>query len=243
MKGVSKMENTGDNKGEINFNVWNSAEMPEKYSLYTLRREERYLFPKYFSPKTSVLDLACGAGRTTVRLHEMGCEVKGIDISDVLIKTAQTRFPYLSFETGSYCDLNEKDGSYDNILISFNSLDYAYPEAEREKAVSECFRVLKKGGFFIMSSHNIKALNLLSLPLTSHKWFLLKNSFNTLLQRKYIYEPFVGTWTFFGSPKYIIDQIEKHGFTFREMTGVRPSLNQTLNKYFSPHLTYVFIKD
>lgn len=239
------MKTTGtgmDNKANINFNVWNNDTLSEIYSLYSLRREERYLLPKYFLPKTSVLDLACGAGRTTVRLYEMGYEVKGIDISDILISTAQKRFPYLSFEIGSYCDINEKDESYNNILISYNGLDYAYPETEREKAISECFRVLKKNGIFIISSHNIKALNPASLPLTSHKWFLLKNSINSLLQKKYIYEPFIGTWTFFGSPKYVISQVEKHGFIFKEMIGVRPSLNQTLNRCFSPHLTYVFAK-
>jgi ubiquinone/menaquinone biosynthesis C-methylase UbiE len=230
------------NKAKMNTEVWRSDKSLERFSLYNLRREEKYLFPKYFSPGSSVLDLACGAGRTTLRLYEMGYKVKGIDFSDTLINAAKKRFPYLVFEEGSYCATGEADESYDNVLISFNSLDYAYPETEREKALVECVRVLKSGGYFIMSSHNIKSLNWALLPWASHKWFLLKNTFNILLPKKYIYEPYAGTWTFFASAKYVIQQTQKYGFTFKEMTGIRPFAGEILNRYFSPHITYVFQK-
>jgi ubiquinone/menaquinone biosynthesis C-methylase UbiE len=230
------------NRAHINSEVWRSNKSLERFSLYNLRREEKYLFPKYFYPGSSILDLACGAGRTTLCLHELGYKVKGVDFSDTLINAAKKRFPYLLFEEGSYCAINEPDESYDNVLISFNSLDYAYPETEREKALSECARVLKSGGYFIMSSHNIKSLNWALLPWTSHKWFLLKNMFNAFLPKKYLYEPYTGTWTFFASTKYVIQQTQKHGVVFKEMTGVRPSSGETLNKYFSPHISYVFQK-
>jgi hypothetical protein len=86
-------------------------------------------------------------------------------------------------------------------------------------------------------------LNWALLPWTSHKWFLLKNTFNVFLPKKYIYEPYTGTWTFFASAQYVIQQAQKYGFMFKEMTGVRPLSGETLNRYFSPHITYAFQKN
>jgi SAM-dependent methyltransferase len=63
-------------KAEMNSAVWRSDKSLERFSLYSLRREEKYLFPKYFSAGSSVLDLACGAGRTTLCLYEMGYKVR-----------------------------------------------------------------------------------------------------------------------------------------------------------------------
>jgi ubiquinone/menaquinone biosynthesis C-methylase UbiE len=113
---------------------------------YYLTPEEKYLIKKYFPPESSVLDLACGCGRTTLRLYEMGYKVRGIDYSDTMIAVAKKRFPYISFDQGNFADIKEKDESYSNILISYNGLDYAYPESEREKALQECSRVLMGGG-------------------------------------------------------------------------------------------------
>jgi SAM-dependent methyltransferase len=187
--------------------------------------------------------LACGAGRTTLRLFEMGYKTKGIDLSDVLIGVAKRRFPYLDFEEGNYCSVQEGNESYDNILLSFNGLDYAFPEGEREKALSECFRVLRKGGHFIFSSHNIKYIHGALLPWNKHKFFLLKNSFNAFLNKKYIFEPHTGLWTFYGSPNYIIKQTENHGFKLKEMYGFRSFFNDLMNKYLSPYIHYVFLKE
>jgi ubiquinone/menaquinone biosynthesis C-methylase UbiE len=63
----------------------------------------------------------------------MGYKVKATDYSDVMIAVAKKRFPYISFDQGSFTDIKEKDESYSNILISFNGIDAAYPESERER--------------------------------------------------------------------------------------------------------------
>jgi ubiquinone/menaquinone biosynthesis C-methylase UbiE len=203
---------------------------------------EKHLFIKYYAQGTSILDLACGGGRTTVRLYEMGYKVKGVDLSDVLISAAHKRFPYITFEEGNYTDIKEEDSSYDNILISHNSLDYAFPEEDREKAISECARVIRKGGTLVMSSHNIKSLYFSPFYWKRHKWFLIKNICNGFgfYDKKYILA--LKMYTFFATPEYIIKQIEKHGFIFKEMIGFRPFFGRMSNKYLSPYIHYVFIK-
>jgi ubiquinone/menaquinone biosynthesis C-methylase UbiE len=156
-------------KQKVNIDAYRTEEASEKYSNYALYPNEKYLFQKYYAPGTSILDLACGAGRTTVRLYEMGYKVKGVDISDILINAAKKRFSHILFEEGDYTKIMEKDSSYDNILISHNSLDYAFPEDKREKAISECARVLRKGGTLLMSSHNIKSLHFSPFLLETEK--------------------------------------------------------------------------
>lgn len=226
----------------INKQAYETAEALEKYSTYQLSDVEKMLFTKYYKPGESVLDLACGGGRTTVRLHELGLKVKGIDLSSPLIQMAQKRFPYISFETGSYCDIRESDESTDHVLISHNGLDYAFPETEREKAIAEAYRVLKPGGTFILSSHNIKSLYLSPYYFLHFKRMLWKvrNTLNAFKQKAYIQD--LGMYTFFGSPSYIVRQIEKYGFQSSEIIGFRQSHNMWFNCYVSPYIHYVFQK-
>jgi ubiquinone/menaquinone biosynthesis C-methylase UbiE len=227
-------------KKEINKEFYKTNEILEAHSNYALFPNEKYLIQKYFSPETSVLDLACGTGRTTVPLYERGYKVKGVDLSDVLINAAKKRFPYISFEQGSYTDIQEKDDSYDNILISHNGIDYAFPEEEREMAIKNCARILKRGGYLLLSSHNLKSLYFSPFYFRRHKKWFLKNMIYGFNNKKYIYVS--GLWTFFASPEYFIAQIEKYGFTFKEMVGFRKSFGKTANKYFSPFIHYVFQK-
>jgi SAM-dependent methyltransferase len=245
------MKQTGD-KLRINIDHYIADDALEMYFHYNLMYEEKYLIPKYFPPHSSVLDLACGAGRTTVRLYEMGYKVKGVDLSDVLINAAVKRFPYIPFVLGSYCDINENDNSFDTILISYNGLDYAYPEQERMKAIAECARILRKGGHLIFSTHNLRYFSGFWFPWNAHKLFMLKNVFNSFLKRKYIYESHTGLWTFYASAKYVKSEIEKFGFELKEVVGNRPlkKLNrlipitkkENIDKYISPWLNYVFMK-
>lgn len=223
-----------------NIEAYRSDDAIEKYSHYGLYPNERYLFEQYFSRDKSVLDLACGAGRTTVRLTELGYKAKGVDLSDRLIEVAQKRFPQISFETGDYCNIKEADQSTDNILISHNGLDYAYPEPQRVKAISECARVMKSGGMLIMSTHNIKALHFSPYFLKERKIWLMKNMAKAFLQKAYIMD--LGMWTFYCSIDYCIAQFRQQGFQLKEIVGFRHSHNRLFNNLVSPYNHFVFQK-
>src|SRR5437762_13850583 len=69
----------------------------DEWSRYRLFPEERYLMDRYYRANELVLDHACGAGRTTLLLHERGMRVVGVDISSVALQHARRRFPYLHF--------------------------------------------------------------------------------------------------------------------------------------------------
>jgi ubiquinone/menaquinone biosynthesis C-methylase UbiE len=230
-----------------NQDVWRQESIIDRYSRYNLESDEKYLFGKYFLPGSSVLDLACGLGRTTLRLYEMGYKVKGIDLSDMFINMAAKRFPYIPFEQGSFTEINENNESYDNILISYNSIDCAFPETEREKVLSECARVLRDKGHFVFSSHNIKSLQLFNLPFfyrnKNSRVLLLKNIFH-FQEKVYITQLYhkEQLTLFYADSSYIIKQVEKHGFLFKEMIGVNPHFGKLKMTYFSPWINYVFKK-
>jgi ubiquinone/menaquinone biosynthesis C-methylase UbiE len=217
-------------------------EAVEKYSsVYRLFPAEKVIVRKYWRPGDRVLDLACGAGRTTLRLHEMGFSVRGIDVSEPMIRFARRRFPYLDLIVGSYLDIPEPDESFDHVLISFNGLDYAHPESNRLAAIRECHRVLRRGGTLVFSSHNLKSIHV-------SPWYLepslllwrVRHTLDAFWERAYLREG-VQT-TYYAAPRYVIHQVENEGFRLLDMIGVRGIRNHVLNRYLSPSLHYVFQK-
>lgn len=146
-------------EADANLAYYESRDAVDTYSFYRLLKEEEYLFWKYFRAGDNVLDLACGVGRTTLLLHEMGMRVRGIDRSKRFVEVARRRFPYLDIEAGSYDHIQEEGSSFTNIVIGLNSIDCAFPEAQRLTVLRECARVLKPGGILIYSSHNLKSLH------------------------------------------------------------------------------------
>jgi len=105
-----------------------------------------------------VLDLACGAGRTTCFLYQMGAHVVGVDISQNLIAAARKNFPGIDFRVGDATALEFDDDSFDLVLVSFNSLDCLYPKQARLQCLKEIRRVLRPQGALVFSHHNLAAL-------------------------------------------------------------------------------------
>lgn len=225
--------------GSTDVEFYRSWEAVESYSRYYLLREEKYLFRKFYRPGQTVLDLACGLGRTTVLLHEMGMQVRGIDLSEVLIEHARRRFPYIAFDVGSYSAIDAPDESYDHVLISFNSIDHAYPVTERVQALRECFRVLKAGGTFTFSSHNLKALHMSPFLYRRVPW-MLRNSLRAFREQAYLVD--FGLHLSYAAPEYVIRQAESEGFRLVAMVGFRLAKNFWFNKYLSPYIHYAWEK-
>jgi ubiquinone/menaquinone biosynthesis C-methylase UbiE len=223
-----------------NLELYQTPQAVDEYSVYRLYPEEKQLFAKYYKRGESVLDLAAGLGRTTLLFHEMGLAVRGVDISEIFVKTVNRRLPYLDMRVGSYARIEEPDSSFSHAMISLNGIDYADPESQREVVLRECARVLKPGGTFIYSSHNIKWL-LLFLPQHPNQFlWKLRNSLSAFKARAYVVH--AGLHTLFTSREYVIRQTEQVGLEFIEIVWRRTIGNAWFDRYFAPYYYYVFRK-
>jgi SAM-dependent methyltransferase len=223
-----------------NLQAYRTAEAVAECSVYRLFPEEEYLFNKYYRAGENVLDLACGMGRTTLLLQEMGLSVRGIDRSDVLIKLAKKRLPHLDLRVGGYDRIEESDSSFSHVLISSNGIDLAFPETQRITALNECARVLRPGGTFIYSSHNLKSMHWFS-PCYGHRLlWKLRHSIKAYREWAYLWED--GVHGCYASPEFVVRQTESFGLKLLELRWFRKIGLDRLDKYFSPYIHYVFRK-
>lgn len=136
---------------------------------------EAALIDQYFPlPPSRVLDLGCGAGRTTAVLHGRGYAVTGIDLSEALLDEARRLTPGIDVRLMDATALAFDDACMDAVLFSYNGIDCIHPVAARERCLAEAWRVLRPGGVFLLSTHNAIG------ALLSGGYFYLRGHLNAL---------------------------------------------------------------
>jgi len=133
------------------------------YKMYAkdlgLWNSEKIIFQKYIKPTDNILDLGCGAGRTTFGMYGMGFKnIIGVDLSTSMIENAKlinkTKNLDINFEEANACDLQFHTDTFDVVVFSYNGLMCIPKNENRMLALKEIYRVLKKGGLFIFTAHD-----------------------------------------------------------------------------------------
>ena len=139
--------------------VYSAPEIVAQYAgMDSLSACEQLLFDAYLQPGKSILDIGVGGGRTSPYLCQRASRYVGVDYSEEMIRACRSRFPHLQFEVADASDLSQfADASFDSVVFSFNGIDCLTRE-KRENCLRECYRVLKPGGVYVMSSHNPRSL-------------------------------------------------------------------------------------
>jgi SAM-dependent methyltransferase len=133
--------------------AWSAREYSKDEGLWAI---EAALVERHFPPAPAdVLDIGCGAGRTTVGLQARGYRVVAVDLSTSLLAIARARFPDVDFRHMDARDLDFPDGRFDAAIFSYNGIDTLFPASCRVECFREVFRVLKPGGVFAFSTHNL----------------------------------------------------------------------------------------
>jgi SAM-dependent methyltransferase len=118
--------------------------------------------------KGSVLDIACGTGKTMTLLDSANLDIKGCDISDMLIRKAVERG--LPADSLKVCDATQLPYAADEFDYSYSigSLEH-FTEEGIEKFIGEASRVTKVGSFHMMPT---------SLSETDEGWMKTYQSFH-----------------------------------------------------------------
>lgn len=142
---------------------------------------DRYLGPVLFDPyavdlvsrlnvsaDASVLELACGTGIVTRRLRDrLGSEAKLVatDLNEAMLDYASKKFrpeEIVEWKQADATDLPFADQSFDAVVCQFGLMFFP----DKEKAVSETYRVLKPGGTFLFNVWDAIEYN--ELPHIAH---------------------------------------------------------------------------
>ncbi|MGL4731555.1 MAG: class I SAM-dependent methyltransferase [Clostridium sp.] len=137
--------------------IYNEDEMISYYTDIAhkigLFKCEKILFEKYLNLKDKILDIGCGAGRTTIPIYNMGCrDIIGLDIAEEMIKSAKALCNNIDFVIGDATNIQYNSRTFDKVIFSFNGIMLIPRIESRLKALKEISRVLKDDGYFIFST-------------------------------------------------------------------------------------------
>lgn len=125
-----------------------------------LWESESKVFQRVFPDKSaSLLELGCGCGRISFGLWELGYKhLLATDFSRKMIERARRLGRALDYgvhlRVADATRLAFEDDLFDGAVFGFNGLMQIPARINRRKAMSEIFRVLRPGSYFVFTTHD-----------------------------------------------------------------------------------------
>jgi ubiquinone/menaquinone biosynthesis C-methylase UbiE len=102
-----------------------------------------------------LLDIGVGGGRTTAALLDISRDYLGVDYSADMIAASRRRFPGVRFEHMDARNMSKiPDASIAAAMFAWCGICMVSHE-DRLKVLSEVFRILRPGGYFLFSTYNM----------------------------------------------------------------------------------------
>lgn len=150
----------------VNQSTYTSEEGVSSYITNTLQSPEVTILVKYkdYYYNRNVLDIGCGAGRTSFYFRNFTQKYIGVDYSKSMIDYCEHQYSELTFKHADARDLSQfTDNCFDFIIFSYNGIDYISNE-DRILVLKEVHRILKNDGVFVFSTHNRNFKNIEITP-------------------------------------------------------------------------------
>ena len=121
--------------------------------------EEEILVREFANQESKLLELGCGTGRISFGLFSLGYRnLIATDFSRAMIRRAQyldsRQGTNIKFKVEDATSLSLEDGIFDGVIFGFNGLMQIPRRENRFNAMKEIFRVLRKGGKFVFTTHD-----------------------------------------------------------------------------------------
>lgn len=142
---------------------WIEAYRNEEAETFVKRQVDRLLREVKLAKGSTILDAGCGSGTNSRRLARAGYRVTGVDFSEFALGKAIEDSTNLDidFRRGDLTNLEFADASFDAVFC-FGVLMHI-PDLER--ALFELTRVLKPGGYLMLSETNARSPEMIAFRL------------------------------------------------------------------------------
>jgi predicted TPR repeat methyltransferase len=105
----------------------------------------------------AVLDVGCGTGLLTARLHVLGYPVVGVDPATDMLAVARNRLPAVTFLAAD-ARVDDLAGRYALALAVFDVVNYLHDDGDLERLARNVRRHLHPGGVFAFDANTTAGL-------------------------------------------------------------------------------------
>ena len=142
---------------DLAYSVHDFEVSPHRDNQFLTRCMEKALLAETAAPGTRTLDVACGVGQLTARLHRVGCESVGLEPSPEMAGVSRWLYPaeQVVLVRGIAEALPFRSESFDRILCQGSLDHFVDPRA----FMREARRLLRPGGRVIIALANYESLS------------------------------------------------------------------------------------
>lgn len=201
---------------------------------------EEKLIAKYFKPGQKILDIGCGAGRTTIPLSQKGYHVVGIDLCHKMIEAAKKQADIynrsINFQVMDAVELDFKKESFDSVLFSFNGYEQIPGKTNRRQVIKNVYDVLKPGGIYLFSTRSGLAFG--SRRLIVWVWIFYLYCLERIIKRNKDWEfgdkiGFDNNYFHYSNPIVIKSFLKKTGFKILDFNSEKNIIKNQNPSFFT----------
>jgi 2-polyprenyl-6-hydroxyphenyl methylase/3-demethylubiquinone-9 3-methyltransferase len=163
------------------------------------------------------VDIGCGGGFLAEEFAQLGCQVIGLDPSEVSIRTARRHAESSGLRIGYAVAAGEQlplaDGSVD-LAYCCDVLEHV---SDLDRVIEETARLLKPGGIYLFDTINRTQVARLLFIKLLQDWRLTR-----------VVDTQPHTWVMFITPAELGESLHRNGLRLGELTGLGPRANKAM---------------